>query len=208
MAGLVKKGLEREPTISVTSPTMGAMVSGAMVPLTADASADYVDISSVEFFEGATSLGKATGKPYTVNWAATVGAHKVTAKVIDATLANATSTEVSFTVAAGGVFGGGGSAGSDAGGAGGASGGASGGTATAGASTGGTTSTTGGTAAGGSPGTAGAPGTAGGTSSPPTQPPDAGCSCSTPGSRGDGRALGWLLLGSVLSLAGWRRRAA
>ncbi len=208
MAGLVKKGLEREPTVSITSPTIGAMVSGAMVPLTADASADYVDITSVEFFEGATSLGKATAKPYTVNWAAPLGAHKVTAKVIDATLANATSTEVAFTVAAGGggSAGSAGSGGSDAAGTGGASGGATGGTAAAGASTGGTAATTGGTATGGAPGTAGASGACCGPD--PIGQPDAGCSCSTLGSRGHGGALGWLLLGSVLSLAGWRRRAA
>jgi acyl-CoA thioesterase I len=208
MAGLVKKGLEREPTISITSPTMGAMVSGAMVPLTADASADYVDISSVEFFEGATSLGKATAKPYTVNWAPTVGAHKVTAKVIDATLANATSTEVSFTVAAGGVFGGGGTSGSGGGGAGGASGGSGGsaGSATAGASTAGTPGTAGAATAGASS-TAGSPGTAGSSTTPATSTDDGGCSCSMPGSRRDGGAVAWLLLGSVVSLAGLRRRA-
>ncbi len=198
MADLVKKGLERVPTVSITSPTMGAMVSAGMLPLTADAAADYVDISGVEFFEGATSLGKAMTKPFTFTWTATVGAHKVTAKVVDATLANATSPEVSFTVAAGGVVGGGGSGG---GGAGGASGGA-GGTATVGASTAGTPGTAGAATAGASS-AAGSPAAAGSATTD-----NGGCSCSTPGSHRSGGALGWLLLGSVLSLAGLRRRAA
>ncbi len=205
MADLVQKGLERVPTVSISSPTMGAMVSGAMVPLTADASAaDYVDISSVEFFEGATSLGKAMAKPFTFTWAATVGAHKVTAKVIDATLANATSPEVSFTVATGasGEFNAGGSNSSGAGGTGGTGG--SGGAATAGAGTPGTA----GAATAGTSSTAGSPGTAGSATTPATSTDDGGCTCAMPGSRRDAGTLGWLLLGSVLSLVGLRRRAA
>ncbi len=192
MAQLVKKGLEREPTVSITSPTMSQMLGAGMIPLTADASADTVDIGSVEFFEGATSLGKVMAAPFTLNWQGTVGDHTITAKATDATLANKTSDPVMFSVKEGVA----GAAGAGAGGAAAGAGGAGGMPAAAGApSTGGSVPVgTAGTA------TAGAPMNA---ASPTVE--DAGCGCSLPGSRGR-LAAAWLLLAALPLLR--RRRAA
>ncbi|HXK17957.1 MAG TPA: GDSL-type esterase/lipase family protein [Polyangiaceae bacterium] len=214
MTNLVKKGIDREPSVSITSPSMGAMPGQGMLPLTADASADTVDIVSVEFFEGATSLGKVTTKPFTLMWQATTGAHSITAKATDTTLANATSMPVTFTVtdAAAAGTGGGGSAGAAAGGsasAGTPSGGAAtGGAATAGASAAGTSAATSG-AAGAA--VSGAGGAAGGAVSSPTPAAtgtitNSGCSCALPGSPRSG-GVGWLLFGvALLSLRQLRRR--
>jgi len=233
MAGLVKKGLEREPTVKITGPAMGATLAQGMVPLTVDASGDTVEISSVEFFEGTTSLGKVTASPFTMNWAAPVGPHQITAKAIDTTLATATSSAVSFTVTAGGNGSGGaaGAGGSVAsGGAGGsvASGGAGGSFAGAGGSASGSAGSdaAGGGAMNGNVGSAGAGGTApvsGGAAGTPaggqpvgasgtpatgTSAPteaDGGCSCAVPSSRG--RGLGFTLFGAtLLALLGARRR--
>lgn len=218
LANLVKKGLEREPTVSITSPTMGAMLGAGMLPLTVDAAADTVDISSVEFFEGVTSLGKVTAKPFTLNWAATVGQHQITAKATDTTLANATSSAVSFTVTAGGsgAVGGASGAGGTGGGAGsgggvgvGVGGTANGGVSSAGGGAGGASPVAGGAAgtattpSGGGSGSSGAPVT--GPSTPAET--DAGCSCAVPGSRAGGSAA-WLFAASLLTLVGLRRRAA
>lgn len=220
LANLVKKGLEREPTVSIASPTMGAMVGAGMLPLTADASGDTVEISSVELFEGLTSLGKVTAKPFTLNWLATAGAHQITAKAIDTTLANATSAPVSFTVvAAGGGAAGSAGAGGASGGAGGA-GGAGGGNAVGGSS-GGLAGSGGGVGGAGGAGgvttagaagtsTSGAPGGVAGsvTSTPNTPEPtsESGCGCSVPGTQRAGDEA--ILLASLLALVGLRRRAA
>lgn len=214
LANLVKKGLEREPTVSITSPATGVTVGAGMLPLATDASGDTVEISSVELFEGVTSLGKSTAKPFTLNWVATPGAHQITAKATDTTLANATSAPVSFTVVAagGGAAGNGGAAGASG------AGGAGGGNDTAGSSSGGLASA--GAGAGGAPvfptagaagsSTSGAPaGGAGGamstpSSSTPSPVDDSGCSCSAPGSPPS--AGGAWLLASLLGLAALRRR--
>lgn len=202
LANLVKQGLEREPTVSITSPTMGAMLGQGLLPLIADAAGDTVDISSVEFFEGATSLGKATTKPFTLPWLATVGEHQITAKATDTTLASATSSAVSFTVTES-------ASGGSAGVGGGAGGGAPGGGET---SSGGVTSGSGGglVTAGesGMPATAGgagvaSSGTPGTDISAPTAE-DAGGGCTLPGSRSGG-AEAALMVASLLALAGLRR---
>lgn len=191
MAGLVKAGLGREPKISVTGPKMGdVLAGGGMIPLVADASADYVDIINVEFFHGTTSLGKATTKPFTLEVPATPGSYMLTAKVTDATLATATSPAVTYQVAAGNPGGanGGGAAGGGVAGNGGA---ANGGTAGSG-----TAVVPGGSASAGSPG---------GTTNPSTPTTtEAGCGCSTPGSHGAGSA--WSLVALAFGWAGLRRR--
>jgi len=213
METLVKKGLEREPSVSITSPSMGATPGQGMLPLTADAGADSVDIASVEFFEGTASLGKVTAKPFTFTWQATAGMHSVTAKATDTTLANATSMPVSFTVtdaAAAGGTGAGGSAGAAASGAGGgaSAGAAAGGVPTAGAGMAGSNAQT----AGAAGTTTSAAGSAGGAVNPATPTatsvsPDSGCRCALPGSRSRA-GLGLLSLGALLLLGGLRRRRA
>ena len=209
MADLVKKGLEREPSVNITSPSMGAMVGLGMVPLTAAAGADAVDISSVEFFEGMTSLGKAQALPFTVNVASLdVGPHSVTAKAIDATLASKTSEAVTFTVTSSDVAGG--SGGTTGGVAGAATGGvatggvATGGVATAGA---GTAGTAGSAAAGG--GAAGSSSSGGALNGVPDPGPadDAGCGCAVPGSQSNhGRGMLAVAVG-LLAVCRSRRRA-
>ncbi|MES1184895.1 MAG: GDSL-type esterase/lipase family protein [Myxococcales bacterium] len=222
MANLVKKGLEREPTVNITAPAMGATLGAGMLPLTADASGGTVDISSVEFFEGVTSLGKATAKPFSVIWLAASGTHQITAKATDTTLANATSAAVSFTAvegggggaaggAAGGGAGGGGVAGSggglaNAGGGGLPSAGSGGGLASAGSGASGAAAVTAGAAGVSALGGSGVGGMGPGTSTPSTPTTDSGCGCAVPGS--PPRGGGVLLLASLLALAGLRRRAA
>jgi len=62
------------PTISITSPDDGARrPAPACCRSSPMRSADTVDIASVEFFEGAASLGKVTAKPFTFSWQATAG---------------------------------------------------------------------------------------------------------------------------------------
>lgn len=192
MAGLVKAGLGREPKVSVTGPKMGdVLAGGGMIPLVADASADYVDIINVELFHGTTSLGKATTKPFTLEVPATPGSYMLTAKVTDATLATATSPAVTYQVAAGNPGGANGGGAAGGGGVAGNGGAANGGTAGSG-----TAVVPGGSASAGSPG---------GTINPSTPTPaEAGCGCSTPGSHGAGSA--WSLVALALGWAGLRRR--
>jgi acyl-CoA thioesterase I len=213
MAKLVKAGLEREPTVSIVSPTANAMPGAGMLALTAMASGDTVEISSVEFFEGLTSLGKASAAPFTFNWQATVGSHTITARATDTTLANKTSEAVSFTVQEAGAGGAGGSGGVASGGAGpsaaGAAGAGAAGAAGAGAAAAGSTS--GGAPSAGAPAAGGSPGSAGSAAVVPSggddaPEPDGSCSFSMPRSRGAAGA-GWLLV-ALASLAARRRHAA
>jgi acyl-CoA thioesterase-1 len=204
MAMLAQQGLARVPTVSISSPSAGAVVTGGMVPLTADASGGSVLISSVEFFEGTTSLGKATAMPFTVSWPAAMGMHEVTAKAIDSTLAFASSASVKLEVAGGGAAAAGGSAG-----AAGAGGGSAGTGATVGVG-GAATNAAGAASAGigGAPasGAGGGVAAAGSATLNPTGSPAAGggCSCSLPREASSGRER-WLLL-SALALVLRRRR--
>jgi acyl-CoA thioesterase I len=116
MAQAVYDGLQREPSVTLTSPTAGAMLP-APLTLTADALAGTVLIDSVEFFEGAVSLGKLTTPPYSLLWPAAPGTHAISATAADATGATATSEPLSVTVlAAGGSPAGGSSASAGSGG--------------------------------------------------------------------------------------------
>jgi MYXO-CTERM domain-containing protein len=207
MAKLVKAGLEREPTVSIVSPTVNAMPGAGTLALTAMASGDTVDIASVEFFEGLTSLGKATTAPFMLTWQATAGSHTITARATDTTLANNTSQAVTFIVkdAAGGGAGGVASGGAGAGGEGGVAHGAAG---AGGAATGGTL---GGLPSAGAPAAGGPPEGAGSATTIPRRADDAlvdngGCNFSPPGSRGPA-GTAWLLV-ALVSLAVRRRRAA
>jgi lysophospholipase L1-like esterase len=210
MANLVKKGLDREPMVAIQSPTLGATVAAGMLPLTAHASADTVLISSVEFFEGQTSLGKVTAEPFTLLWAAENGAHTVTAKAVDSTLANATSAPVTFTVGdaaagSGGSVGvGGASAGASNGGAAG-SGTVSGGTANGGSANGGTgtagAATAGSGASNGGAGNGGAPAL-----TPTNSSADSGCGCALPKTKAPAGTAAVLLLAWLLAWRGRRQR--
>jgi hypothetical protein len=96
------------PTVSITSPANGAAVSGTVaITATATAGAGYsLTIASVQFFDGATSLGTVMSSPYTVNWdttKATNGNHTLTAKATDNRGDATTSAAVMVTVS-GGIF--------------------------------------------------------------------------------------------------------
>lgn len=195
MANLVQLGLAREPLVSVTSPSSGAMPAAGKLSLSATAAGDTVTIASVEFFDGASSLGKVVAEPFTLDWQATTGPHTITAKATDTTLANKTSEAVTITVkdaVPGGAGGGAGAATAGASGGGVASGGAAG----AGGAMGGTASGAGGST----------PVGAAGATTPTNEAPadDGGCSCSTPRS-GVATNAAWLLL-ALSALAGRRRR--
>jgi hypothetical protein len=94
------------PTVAITAPAAAATVSGTVaITATAMAGAGYnLTIASVQFFDGATSLGTATTSPYTVNWnaaMATNGSHSLTAKATDNMGDTTTSAAVMVTVTGG-----------------------------------------------------------------------------------------------------------
>lgn len=207
MAGLVLKGLQREPTVKITSPLTGATLSQSNLILTADAAGGTVDISSVEFLEGGKSIAKVTAKPFALPWLAAVGPHQVTARVTDKTLADATSTAVSFTVSAigdGGAGGEGGGAGAEsAEGGSTSSDGGTGGLSLPGSS-GGESSPLAGTAGTLLPPAAGNSGDANAPSSPDET--DAGCTCSISAQRHGDAAYSFLALSLIF--AAQRRRSS
>ena len=93
------------PTVALTAPAAAATVAGA-VAVTATATDDK-GVASVEFFATptggtATSLGKVTAAPYTVNWTPTGIANgtavNLTAAALDAAGNKTTSAAVSVTV--------------------------------------------------------------------------------------------------------------
>ena len=89
------------PTVSLTSPAGGTMVSGSAVTVSANAS-DSVGIASVQFKLDGANLGSAvTASPYTMTWnttTAAAGSHTLTAVATDTTGNQATSTAVSVNV--------------------------------------------------------------------------------------------------------------
>src|SRR6266404_5759003 len=88
------------PTVSITSPTSGASVSGT-VTMTASAS-DNVGVAGVQFLLDGVNLGaEATAAPYSAPWdtaTASRGSHALTAVARDAAGNRATSAPVSVTV--------------------------------------------------------------------------------------------------------------
>jgi len=202
LAQLVQKGLAREPTVSIKTPTAGQMLGmGQMLALDAGTADGSVDFTSVEFFEGTTSLGKATASPFTVSIAPAVGNHSITATASDTTRAIGTSMAASFTVSSQVAQGGSGGTGGFAGGGGGAGG-------AAGEATAGSTPTLGGTTQAGSSATSGvggaavlpvsgAAGTAATTLENPTSSSDSSCSCRAVGAT-QNRGAVWPLLGLLL----------
>ncbi len=85
---------ETPPTVSITSPSEGAQVSG-MVRIVAEASDDN-SLAKVEFLVDGAELGEVTSAPYEITWPATEGAHTLTAKAVDAA-GNEASAQVSVT---------------------------------------------------------------------------------------------------------------
>ncbi|MDU0460511.1 MAG: Ig-like domain-containing protein [Geobacteraceae bacterium] len=85
------------PTVSITSPGVGAEVNGT-VTITA-ASADNVGVSKVEFYNDGVLLYAGNVAPYSYSWDTTGvsnGSHTLTAKAYDA--ANNVTTSSAYTV--------------------------------------------------------------------------------------------------------------
>ncbi|MDJ0841666.1 MAG: PHB depolymerase family esterase [Acidobacteriota bacterium] len=90
------------PTVSITSPSTGATVSGT-VSVTASAS-DDVAVSSVDFFIDGMLVGTDTSSPYSYSWSTSSeanGTHSIFARAVDSSGNTATSDTISVTVTGG-----------------------------------------------------------------------------------------------------------
>ena len=89
------------PTVSITTPSNGATVSGASVTVSATAS-DNVGVSGVQFkLDGANLGSEDTTSPYSITWDTTTasnGSHSLTAVARDAAGNTTTSSTVNVTV--------------------------------------------------------------------------------------------------------------
>jgi glucose/arabinose dehydrogenase/chitodextrinase len=96
----------RAPTVSITSPTEGEVVSGSRT-ITADA-ADDVGVSGVQFYVDGTAQGpEDTAAPYAAQWdtrQSANGAHSLTARARDGDGNTTLSSVVNVTVANGDNF--------------------------------------------------------------------------------------------------------
>ncbi len=93
--------LDNPPSVSITSPSNGASVSGT-ITIQANASDDR-GVTKVEFFDGATSIGVDTtaGDGWSASWnttSASAGSHSLTAVATDTTNQSTTSAAVSVAV--------------------------------------------------------------------------------------------------------------
>jgi len=90
------------PTVSITSPSAGAMFAlGSVIPMTANAGDLDGTVSSVAFYAGAQLLNTDTSAPYAFNWAnAPAGTHTLTAVATDDDSQPATSAPITITVSA------------------------------------------------------------------------------------------------------------
>ncbi len=62
------------PTVTITTPTSGAVLNGPIVTVSADATDAQDGIASVSFFAGDSLIGVASNAPYTIKWTNTVPA--------------------------------------------------------------------------------------------------------------------------------------
>ncbi|HEY7310523.1 MAG TPA: Ig-like domain-containing protein [Gemmataceae bacterium] len=89
------------PTVSMTAPANGSTVSGASVPVSANAS-DNVAVSKVQFQLDGANLGAAiTSAPYQITWDSTGvknGSHTLTAIATDTSGNSTTATAINVTV--------------------------------------------------------------------------------------------------------------
>lgn len=73
------------PSVGITAPAEGAVSTApGSFTLTADAASSMSTIARVEFYNGATLIGTATGAPYTYTWSnVPAGSYTITAKATD-----------------------------------------------------------------------------------------------------------------------------
>ena len=92
----------QSPTVTLTAPVAGG--SGVVnTPVTVSATASDADgaVASVEFFDGASSIGTDATSPYSISWTPTAaGARSLTARATDDADATTTSSGRLFTVPA------------------------------------------------------------------------------------------------------------
>ena len=92
----------QSPTVALTAPVAGE--SAALnTPVTVSATASDADgtVSSVEFFDGASSIGTDATSPYSITWTpTTAGARSLTARATDDSNATTTSVGRLFLVTA------------------------------------------------------------------------------------------------------------
>ncbi|WP_212003560.1 glycosyl hydrolase family 8 [Chitinophaga sp. HK235] len=88
------------PSVSITSPANNsAYTSPASVTINATATDSDGSVTKVEFFNGSTKLGEATGSPYAWTWNnVAAGTYTLTAKVTDNSNGSTTSAPVTITV--------------------------------------------------------------------------------------------------------------
>ena len=92
-------GTATGPMVSITSPTLNATyLNGNNVLVSASVAGGGAAITSVQFFDGSTSLGSITASPYSMNVAMASGTHTLTAKATDASGNTDTSDPVTFTI--------------------------------------------------------------------------------------------------------------
>jgi hypothetical protein len=88
------------PSVSITSPTNGATVSGN-TRITASASDSESGVASVAFYVDSTLIGTSSTSPWQVQWntkKVNAGQHVLTAVVTDRVGNRATSTAITVTV--------------------------------------------------------------------------------------------------------------
>ena len=88
------------PIVALTSPAAdGFVIAGSNVTVSATASDPDGTIASVEFFDGATSIGTTTAAPHQATWHATVpGVHSLSARATDDKGAAGQSSPITVTV--------------------------------------------------------------------------------------------------------------
>lgn len=89
-----------DPVVTLTAPSVGALLTSSPVILTAQASDNGV-VTRVEFYDGTTLLGTDTTVPYSLSWAITSsknGSHDLRAKAYDAVGRTGDSAIVTISV--------------------------------------------------------------------------------------------------------------
>jgi hypothetical protein len=87
------------PTVTISSPTNGALTAPASIQLAATAQDSDGTISKVEFYNGNNLIGTDTSSPYAMTWSnVEAGSYAIKAKAFDNKGASNTSTALNFTV--------------------------------------------------------------------------------------------------------------
>jgi Tol biopolymer transport system component len=87
------------PTVSITSPTNGALLHATSVTISASASDSDGSVSKVEFFQGSVKLGQVVSAPFNFLWNNVAGgSYSLTAVATDNSGGSTVSSPVSITV--------------------------------------------------------------------------------------------------------------